>query len=69
MAILEKFLINFLKNYTRPKKDYIYFIVVGVDYLRTAATLESYTLTPSLVKSNLRNEVYCLRNEHFFNLQ
>ena len=69
MAIPEKFLINLLKNYARPKKDYIYLTVVGVGYLRTAATLESYNLTPLLVKSNPKKKVFCFRNERFFNLQ
>ena len=69
VAILEKFLINLLKNYARPKKDYIYLTVVGVGHLRTAVTFESYTLTLSIVKSNLRNEVFYFKNQHFFKLQ
>ena len=56
MAIQEKFLINLLKNYARAKKNYTYLTVVRVSHLRTAATFESYTLTPLLVKSNPRNE-------------
>ena len=69
MAIPKKFLINLLKNYARPKKDYTYLTVVGVGHLRTIAIFESYTFTPSLVKSKLSNEVLHFRNEHFFSLQ
>ena len=69
MVIPEKFLIKLLKNYARPKKDYTYLAVLGVGHLRIAATLEFYTLTPVLMKSNLKNEVFCFKNEHFFNLQ
>ena len=69
MAIPEKFLINLLKNYTRPIKDCTYLTIVVAGHLRTAATFESYTLTPSLVKPNPRNEVFYFINEHFFNLQ
>ena len=69
MAIPEKFLINLLKNYDRPKKDYTYLSVVGVGNLRTAATFESYTISLALVKLNQRNDIFYFRNEHFFNLQ
>ena len=69
VAIPEEFLKNLLKNYVRPKKDYTYLTIVIAGYLRTGATFESYILTPSLVKSNQRNEVFWLRNEYSFSLQ
>ena len=69
MAIPEKLLISLINNYARPKKDYTYLTVVGVGHLKITATSESYTLTPALVKLNLRNKLFCLRDEYFFNLQ
>ena len=62
-------LINFQKNYTKPKNSCTYYIVVGFGHSLRLLTLASLICSPSGVMSNPRKVVVLHRKLHFFSLQ
>ena len=68
-AILLNLLKNFRKNYTKPRKDCNYYIVVGLGHSLRLFTLASLIFRPSRVMLNPRKVVVLCRKLHFFSLQ
>ena len=68
-AIVEKFLMNLRKNYTKPINDYTYFTVVGTGHYSTDFILVSDILIPRSLTVSPKNVVVVRKKVHFFSLQ